>query len=930
MSGGQWDSIKEKIATAVKANLKVEEGEFVNPWSNQDKASVLQQTRCFGDTPIDALKCLELCTRVLYLLQQGEKLSSDELTTLFFGCTKLFQAPNMRLRRMVYLVIKELEASESEVFIITSSLIKDMNSKTDCFRANSIRVLSRILDPAMAAQIDRYLKTAIVDRNPFVASSALVCGIALIRTAPDVVKRWVSEVQETVNSQHAMVQFHALALMYELKKTDRLALHKVIMSLAKTSSKGPMAECMLIRYATATLLGERDSTVEKTLLQYLDSCLRHKSEMVTYEAARAFCTCAIADKEGSGSMVFNYDITHATTVLQIFLTSPKPVIRFGAIRTLNMLAQQRPQVAARCNCDMEPLLTDSNRNIATLALTTLLKTGHESNVERLVKQITSFMSEISDAFKVEVVRAVKGLCLLYPSKHKVLMTFLSSNLREDGTMEFKKDLVDALILCIGQVPAARENGLLHLCEYIEDCEFPSLCSKVLAFLGEEVPQTSQPPKFIRFIYNRLILENAVVRAAAVDALAKIAVKCTILRRDILLLLRFGENDHDDEVRDRIALYTSVLDTSLKEEKVADGFAELVTAELPFSVDAMYDSMLQHITSDTKDTAFSFAGLPSEDAYKATLRAQAALTEKKPGAPGAPSHSFAPAAKAATGGPAAAAAAAAESKANANAELTKVLAEILPGVDMGPLQHSCKPKALTESEAEYTVQCIKHMYKDFVVLEMYCGNTVPGITLENVEARLSGVSGDWSEVGATAIDKLENGQTASAHVVLQKVSAAAAGATTGKFGVALHFMCKEEGDDVGYDDDYPVEKLSITVGDYMYGRALPPGQFKSVWEQMSAQGQQAEEKISLSFKSLEPAVEYLINTLNMEPCDKTQTIDPDKNGHQLLVSGTFLGGNTAIVKALVGFSQQAGTVVCRVTARSKSAEVCQVLVQAATQ
>merc|ERR1719510_2219608 len=123
--------------------------------------------------------------------------------------------------------------------------------------------------------------------------------------------------------------------------------------------------------------------------------------MVTYEAARAFCQLAVVDKDGSAQTVFGFDISHATTILQIFLTSPKPVVRFGAIRTLSQLAQHRPQMIARCNCDMEPLLSDQNRNTATLALTTLLKTGHESNVERLVKQITSFMSEISDVFKIE-------------------------------------------------------------------------------------------------------------------------------------------------------------------------------------------------------------------------------------------------------------------------------------------------------------------------------------------------------------------------------------------------------------------------------------------------------------------------------------------------------------------------------------------------
>eukprot|EP00404_Azadinium_spinosum_P013284 CAMPEP_0180514656 /NCGR_PEP_ID=MMETSP1036_2-20121128/52853_1 /TAXON_ID=632150 /ORGANISM="Azadinium spinosum, Strain 3D9" /LENGTH=73 /DNA_ID=CAMNT_0022526107 /DNA_START=43 /DNA_END=260 /DNA_ORIENTATION=+ len=61
------ESIKEKIATALKENLKMEEREFSNPWSNQDKASVLQQSRCFSATPIDAETCLQLLTRVLYL-----------------------------------------------------------------------------------------------------------------------------------------------------------------------------------------------------------------------------------------------------------------------------------------------------------------------------------------------------------------------------------------------------------------------------------------------------------------------------------------------------------------------------------------------------------------------------------------------------------------------------------------------------------------------------------------------------------------------------------------------------------------------------------------------------------------------------------------------------------------------------------------------
>lgn len=913
------DALKEKLTTALKENLKLEEREFSNPWSNQDKASVLQQTRCFSDTPIDSEKCLNLLTRVMYLLQQGEKFTPQELTTLFFDVTKLFQGQSTRLRRMVYLIIKELEPSESEVFICMSCLIKDMNSKNDCFRANSIRVLGRILDPAMAAQIDRYLKTAIVDKNPFVASSALVCGITLFKTVPDVVKRWVNEIQEAVNSKHAMVQFHALALMYDLKKTDRLALHKVVTTLAKTQMKSTMAECLLIRYATQTLMGDRDPTVEKTLMSYLDSCLRHKSEMVTYEAARAFCQLAgaLVDVDGSSSQtVLGYDITHATTVLQIFLTSPKPVVRFGAIRTLNMLAQHRPQMAARCNCDMEPLLSDSNRNTATLALTTLLKTGHESSVERLVKQITSFMSDISDAFKIDVVRAVKGLCLQYPNKYKTLMSFLSSNLREDGTADFKKDLVEALILIISQVPAAREVGLLHLCEFIEDCEYPNLSTRILGFLGDEVPSTSNPSKYIRFIYNRLILENALVRAAAVDALTKIAMKCSSLRRDVLILLRFGENDNDDEVRDRISLYSAVLSQCLENDSkdTQASFQVLVSSDMPFSLDAMYDCLLDHVQSDKKGTMFDFGSLPSEEAHAAQMKAQAALQgdKKKPGEFKA-AKADAPQEK--------------EQKASASAELARVLGEIVQDGELGPLQHTCRPKPLTESEAEYTVQLIKHIFKDHLVLEMYVSNTVQGITLENVEVRLTGIEPNWVESGASAISRLTYGQQASAHVVLRKNAGAdVAGAVTGNFGATLRFTVKEDGDDLGYEDDYPVEAVCITTGDYMFPRPLQQGQFKSVWEQLSAQGVETTQKLSLNFKSLEAAVEAIIGTLNMEPCDKTGKVEPGVRGHTLLLSGTFLGGQMCLVRALVGMDPDRGC-VAKLSCKAKSQEVCDAVTRA---
>ena len=59
---------------------------------------------------------------------------------------------------------------------------------------------------------------------------------------------------------------------------------------------------------------------------FLESCLRHKTEMVIFEAARAIC--AMRD-------VSTRELAPAVTVLQLFLSSSKPVLRFAAVRTLN-------------------------------------------------------------------------------------------------------------------------------------------------------------------------------------------------------------------------------------------------------------------------------------------------------------------------------------------------------------------------------------------------------------------------------------------------------------------------------------------------------------------------------------------------------------------------------------------------------------------
>jgi hypothetical protein len=50
-----------------------------------------------------------------------------------------------------------------------------------CCRSNAVRVLCQIVDGQLLAQIERYLKQAVVDKSPVVAASVLVSALHLIK-----------------------------------------------------------------------------------------------------------------------------------------------------------------------------------------------------------------------------------------------------------------------------------------------------------------------------------------------------------------------------------------------------------------------------------------------------------------------------------------------------------------------------------------------------------------------------------------------------------------------------------------------------------------------------------------------------------------------------------------------------------------------------
>lgn len=894
------------------------------PYQHLEKSTVLQECRVFHDAAVvtqNPRKCCLLITKLLFLLVKGESFSSAEVTEVFFGVTKLFQSDDVNLRRMMYLFIKEIaETCDSDdVIIVTASLTKDMNTGEDLYRANAMRVLAKIIDATMLSAIERYLKQAIVDKNAFVASSALMSGLRLFKTCPEVVRRWVNEVQEAVNSSVDMVQYHALSLIFKIKQHDRLAVSKIVQQLSKGSLRSPLATCLLIRYTNSMLLEDianANTNNAKAAYQFLENCLRHKNDLVIYEAAKAMC--ALPNIEAS-------DIAPAVTVLQLFLNSNKPALRCAAMRTLSEVAAIHPISVSKCNEDMETLVADPNRSIATLAITTLLKTGSEGSIDRLMKQISSFMGEIGDEFKVVVVRAIRELCVKYPAKHRVMVGFLATFLRDEGGADFKKSIVDSIVQLMTVIPETKETSLLHLCEFIEDCEFPDLIVQILHLIGTTGPSTSSPARYIRFIFNRVILENALVRAAAIATLGCFGTRSPELRHSVIALLKRSLADNDDEVRDRAAVLletfeqsgggnsSSNLRPSLSEDS-SDGSAaasSAAEADLHFLLDeplpmsfAALEKSVRALSARPSDRAITFASLP--------------IIEEA-----------APAAAPATGG---------GKKAKKKQETTEVAADpaalvyAVPELaKLGRAFRSCAAVALTETEMEYVVSCVKHIFEEHVVLQFSVLNTIDDQSLRNVRVLVAAEDAESSYVvdKVIAAPVVKYGEASHCFVCLKRVGEP----EPMSFGCELHFRVVQvdpstgevEGDEAGYEEEYPLEGVDIATSDFMARGSL--GDFKRSWDELGAEGEVLE-KFGLQFKRLEDAVAAVVSFLGMQPVDGTATVAADTSGsgkrsHILHLSGIFVGNVPVLVRAQLQMDTSDGGasgVVLKMAVRSESKDV----------
>ena len=365
--------------------------------------------------------------------------------------------------------------------------------------------------------------------------------------------------------------------------------------------------------------------------------------------------------------------------------------------------------------------------------------------------------------------------------------------------------------------------------------------------------------FKRYIYNRVILENATVRAAAVSALARFGALCDDLLPNILVLLARCQLDTDDEVRDRATYFRAIL-----EQQHPAMNSQYILNGLQVSLSSL-EKALHNYTLSTCAEPFDIKTVPVAPVEPVERRKSTSAD-----LPGAKKSDKAP-------------------TATRHDMFVEKFAAIPEIVQLGPLFKSSQPAELTESETEYVVQCIKHVFPQHLLLQFECTNTLNDQLLEEVSIQLEPAEG-YTVERILPCPKLEYNVPGTVYVVL----ATPPDMTdwVGTMSPTLKFIVKdcdpntgEPDSDEGYADEYVLEDLEVSMCDFVQ-RAMK-GNFSAAWEEMGAENELEDTYALSSMKTLEEAVKNIIQYLGLQPCERSDKIPEGKSSHALLLAGKSL-------------------------------------------
>ena len=869
------------------------------------KDLTLQSASIFNEKNIQNEQCIEILINLIYLLNKGEKFSEKEKETIFFSATKLLHSANPILRRIIFLFVKHLNWWQSS-FILTGSLITELNGDDDLIKPNCFRLLGQITDASSVNVVERLLKEAINNKNHEVASSALSCTLFMCLKGFGIAKSWINEISEKLSSslgEENLLTFHTLLLLKEIKKNDKLFLIKIFSKVAENSSsrnqRSQFAVCQLIRYITELLKrGDLEQNVKDIFNRFLEVSLYNIEESIKIEACRA--VMQIPNVKPS---------LKKTTIATLcdLISSTNKIVRFSAMKTLDKYIDEFAQnIAVDIFLELEKIIEDSgtNSSIKSYAFSIFLKISKGLSDYRLEKMFKTFIEQYSkfkEDFKKKLIIISRNISRSNPSKNKLYYNFFCSLFKLDASPQTKIEILEALIWFIYNDQELKLQSLLFLAESIFDCQYDILKIRILNLLGKECDLVNNKSKLVRYIYNQIILESPMVRASAISALGEIGFKEKNMRDIIISLIENCLNDDDNEVRERAFMVSKALKAVKEEKKEEEQLINFVFPQKvknPSPIEELNIDLIQSVLNSEKENLLKSEDICQElfNILNDTEKISEILIKDKEDSKKKEKK---------------------EKKRGIEANPQKKIPEEDYSLTMfpkiyGPPKIFTPYKKLTDQSAEYLTQYRKIVHDKIVVIDFEITNTIEFQIINDISIDVDNLTSEGFDFDKTEIIPIKSLKTnESGHLYFKLLKDKDEIYSNCSFNCTLKFDLQEldvKGNPHGIavKETYKLDKMvEVSYADYYIKNSkVNVDNFGEFWKQAEKSNfSKTEEKMGLPYNSVKNAAIKFSEIIGLDPLNDIEQIDSNVKKYEFVYAYINYFENLLFIKFQVIFNDQ---------------------------
>ncbi len=869
------------------------------------KDLTLQSASIFNEKNIQNEQCIEILINLIYLLNKGEKFSEKEKETIFFSATKLLHSANPILRRIIFLFVKHLNWWQSS-FILTGSLITELNGDDDLIKPNCFRLLGQITDASSVNVVERLLKEAINNKNHEVASSALSCTLFMCLKGFGIAKSWINEISEKLSSslgEENLLTFHTLLLLKEIKKNDKLFLIKIFSKIAENcgsrNQRSQFAICQLIRYITELLKrGDLEQNVKDTFNRFLEVSLYNIEESIKIEACRAVLQIP--------NIKPSLKKTTIATLCDLISSSNK-IARFSAMKTLDKYIDEFAQnIAVDIFLELEKIIEDSgtNSSIKSYAFSIFLKISKGLSDYRLEKMFKTFIEQYSkfkEDFKKKLIIISRNISRSNPSKNKLYYNFFCSLFKLDASPQTKIEILEALIWFIYNDQELKLQSLLFLAESIFDCQYDILKIRILNLLGKECDLVNNKSKLVRYIYNQIILESPMVRASAISALGEIGFKEKNMRDIIISLIENCLNDDDNEVRERAFMVSKALKAVKEEKKEEEQLINFVFPQKvknPSPIEELNIDLIQSVLNSEKENLLKSEDICQElfNILNDTEKISEILIKDKEDSKKKEKK---------------------EKKRGIETNPQKKIPEEDYSLTMfpkiyGPPKIFTPYKKLTDQSAEYLTQYRKIVHDKIVVIDFEITNTIEFQIINDISIDVDNLTSEGFDFDKTEIIPIKSLKTnESGHLYFKLLKDQDEIYSNCSFNCTLKFDLQEldvKGNPHGIavKETYKLDKMvEVSYADYYIKNSkVNVDNFGEFWKQAEKSNfSKTEEKMGLPYNSVKNAAIKFSEIIGLDPLNDIEQIDSNVKKYEFVYAYINYFENLLFIKFQVIFNDQ---------------------------